>query len=126
MIHRSKWSLQVSKHLLELKFDISIDFFYFVIFCVFFFNSVKQDKFLSMASGSIFSGIHILRDMPRLWNPYTFEDPKIQDFIHSTHLHFDLVINEEFFGDSYLMFAHKFKAPIVTICKFRNSIQFYC
>lgn len=94
-------------------------------FFIFFFNSVKQDHFLSMASASIFSGIHILRDMPRIWNPYTFEDPQIQDFIHRTDLHFDLVINEEFFGDSYLMFAHKFKAPIVTICKFFKFNQIF-
>lgn len=78
----------------------------------------NQDEFLNRASGSIFSGIHILRDLPRVWNPYAFENPYVQTFIHSTGLHFDLMINEEFFGDSFLMFAHKFKTPIMTICKF--------
>lgn len=84
--------------------------------CVFF--SVKQEEFLNRASGSIFSGVHILRDMPKVWNTYAFENQNVQKFIHSTGLHFDLVINEEFFGDSFLMFGHKFKAPIVTICPF--------
>ncbi|XP_031639549.1 UDP-glucuronosyltransferase 2B1-like [Contarinia nasturtii] len=79
---------------------------------------VKQDDFVDMASASIFSCVHLLRDMPRIFNPYTLQNANIQKFIHSTGLHFDLVINEEFYGDSMLMFAHKFKAPIITICPF--------
>lgn len=39
----------------------------------------------------------------------------VQKFIHTKNLHFDLVINEDFFHESWLMFAHKFNAPIVTI-----------
>lgn len=87
--------------------------------------SVKQDMFLERASGSVFSGIDDLKTFPRIWNPYAFENPNVQKFIHSTGLHFDLVINEEFFGDSFLMFAHKFKAPIVTICKYFELLN-YC
>lgn len=75
-----------------------------------------------MADGTVFDGISDLKNFPRIWNPYAFENPNVQKFIHSTGLHFDLIINEEFFGDSFLMFAHKFKAPIVTICKFNR----YC
>lgn len=40
----------------------------------------------------------------------------VQKFIHSQNSHFDLVINEDMFHESWLMFAHKFNAPIVTIC----------
>lgn len=40
----------------------------------------------------------------------------VQKFIHSKNLHFDLVINEDMFHESWLMFAAKFNAPIVTIC----------
>lgn len=40
----------------------------------------------------------------------------VQKFIHSKNVHFDLVINEDMFHESWLMFAHKFNAPIVTIC----------
>lgn len=43
----------------------------------------------------------------------------VQKIIHSKDLHFDLVINADFFHESWLMFAHKFNAPIVTICKFK-------
>lgn len=40
----------------------------------------------------------------------------VQEIIHSKKLQFDLVINEDMFHESWLMFAHKFHAPIVTIC----------
>jgi hypothetical protein len=46
-----------------------------------------------------------------------FNDPKVQEFIMKEDLHFDLVISEFFFQESWLMFAHKFKAPIVGISK---------
>lgn len=40
----------------------------------------------------------------------------VQKIIHSQNMHFDLVINEDYFHESWLMFAYKFNAPIVTIC----------
>lgn len=40
----------------------------------------------------------------------------VQKFINNKNLHFDLVINEDMFHESWLMFAHKFNTPIVTIC----------
>lgn len=67
-----------------------------------------------------------IKDMPQMtsvMNKHAFESANVQKFIHSTDLHFDVIINEEFFGDSYLMFAHKFKAPIITICERRSSIE---
>lgn len=39
----------------------------------------------------------------------------VQKFIHSTDSHFDLVINEEMFSESWLMFGYKFNAPMMTI-----------
>lgn len=46
---------------------------------------------------------------------YALSTANIQKFLKRKDLHFDLVINEEFFHDSFLMFAHKFNAPLVTI-----------
>lgn len=81
-----------------------------------------QSEFLKMASASVFHSLNNLKRFPRIWNPYALENANVQKFIHSTGLHYDLIINEEFFGDSFLMFAHKFKAPIITICEFRYRI----
>lgn len=52
---------------------------------------------------------------------YSLSSENVQKFIKRYDLHFDLVINEEFFHDSHLMFAHKFKAPTVTISTYGTS-----
>lgn len=57
-----------------------------------------------------------------LWNRHHLESENVQRLINSTGLNFDIVINEEFFADSLLMFAHKFNAPVVTICEFELFI----
>lgn len=49
---------------------------------------------------------------------YALDDKNVKKFIRRTDLHFDLVINEDIYYDALLMFGHKFKAPIVTICKY--------
>lgn len=38
------------------------------------------------------------------------------DFMRRKDLHFDLVIHEEVFHDSFLIFGHRFQAPVVSIC----------
>lgn len=42
-------------------------------------------------------------------------DMRVEQFIHRTDLHFDLVINDEYYHESWLMFGRKFRAPIITI-----------
>lgn len=42
----------------------------------------------------------------------------VQEFVRSKNMHFDLVIHEDVYMDSFLIFGHVFKAPVVSICKF--------
>lgn len=49
----------------------------------------------------------------------------VQKIIHSQDLQFDLVINEEMFHESWLMFGYKFNAPVVTICMFFDILHYY-
>lgn len=53
------------------------------------------------------------------WNSHNMASESTHRLINSTDLHFDVIINEEFFADCFLMFAHKFKAPVVTICELK-------
>lgn len=53
-----------------------------------------------------------------MWNEIAFENAEVQKFIKRTDLHFDVIVAEDFFHESLYMFAHKHKAPLVTICKF--------
>lgn len=72
------------------------------------FKSVYQNDFAHLeryTQVTLASSKHALNDM------------NVQKLIHSKDLHFDLVINEEFCHEAWLMFAYKFNAPVITICK---------
>lgn len=45
----------------------------------------------------------------------------VQEFVRNKNAHFDLVIHEEVYMDSFLIFGHVFKAPVVSICKFQQN-----
>ncbi|XP_065088491.1 UDP-glycosyltransferase UGT5-like [Ochlerotatus camptorhynchus] len=46
---------------------------------------------------------------------YALENVNVQQFIEQDDTDFDLVISEQFYQEAFLMFAHKYRAPIVTI-----------
>jgi glucuronosyltransferase len=46
------------------------------------------------------------------------QEEDVQELIHSTDLHFDLIIIEAFLNECFLGFVHKFKAPLIRICAF--------
>lgn len=46
---------------------------------------------------------------------YAWANRNVQHFIHSDKSKFDLIISEQFYQESWLTFAHKYKAPIITI-----------
>lgn len=79
---------------------------------------VPQELLLKMNSNSPFTSVGQITGFVNMMNDYAFQNPNLQKFIHSTDLHFDVVINEEFFADSFLIFAHKYNAPIITMCEF--------
>uniref|UniRef100_A0A182T1V5 UDP-glucuronosyltransferase n=1 Tax=Anopheles maculatus TaxID=74869 RepID=A0A182T1V5_9DIPT len=49
------------------------------------------------------------------------ESNNVRQFIRRTDLEFDLIVAEQFFQESWLMFAHKYNAPIVTISTYGYS-----
>lgn len=75
-----------------------------------------------MGSTSPFLSITEMIGTMQVVNEHALKNSKVQKLIHSTDLHFDLIINEDFFAENLLMFSHKFKAPIITICKYMVSI----
>lgn len=44
----------------------------------------------------------------------------VQNFMRRKDLHFDLVIHEEIYHDSFLIFGYRFRSPVVSICKYKN------
>jgi len=49
------------------------------------------------------------------------QEGNVQKLVHSTDLHFDLVVIEASFNECFLGFAHKFQAPLVQICTYGGS-----
>jgi len=49
---------------------------------------------------------------------YVLQQDSIQKLIHSTDLHFDVVIVEAFANECFLGFVHKFQAPIIHVCSY--------
>lgn len=46
------------------------------------------------------------------------ESQNVQDLIKSDEYKFDIIVAEQFMQESWLMFAHKYKAPVVTLSEF--------
>jgi glucuronosyltransferase len=46
------------------------------------------------------------------------QQDSLQKIIHSTDLHFDVVMVSAFFSECLLGFAHKFQAPIIQVCPY--------
>lgn len=56
---------------------------------------------------------------------YALSSANVQAFMQRSDQQFDVIVNEEFFHDSFLMFGHKFKAPLVTISMALNLNQLF-
>lgn len=77
-----------------------------------------QDAFMS-TDETDFEKVRSYDAFVKNTSEYGLKTLNVQKIIHSQDLHFDLVINADFFHESWLMFAHKFNAPIVLICEYR-------
>lgn len=56
---------------------------------------------------------------------YALKHPNVQKLIASTDQHFNLIIAEQFYQESFLMFAHKFRAPVITLGKWYLTMRIY-
>lgn len=86
---------------------------------------MPQEVIINQGTGTVFSAINDMYTFAKIWNTHFYKSENVQTFIKSTEHEFDVIVAEEFFIDSFLMFAHKHKAPVVTICKFCIEIITY-
>ena len=59
--------------------------------------------------------INILQELGLASSRDAFQTENLRKFVNAKNLTFDLVIAEQFVQESFLMFAHKYKAPLITI-----------
>ena len=83
--------------------------------------SVTQEKIFEMKFNSQFEMLKTYWWMGLESTAHALKTAAVRDFIANDDTNFDLVVSEQFFQEAMLMFAHKYKAPIVTISKFRVS-----
>lgn len=74
------------------------------------------------SAGSAFKVSRLLAEIPAVMVEHTMSSKAVKELIQRNDLSFDLVISEEFFQDAYLMFGHKFKAPLITFSKFDSFL----
>lgn len=79
--------------------------------------SESQEQLMQSAVKSPFLAVFEYSEFCQISADYALSTENVQSFMNRKNLTFDVVINEEFFHDSFLMFAHKFNAPIITISK---------
>lgn len=87
---------------------------------IFFFKALQPKNQFQLVYD--FDYITTLYDMGLKSGLHGLKDKKVQELIHRNDVHFDLIISEQFFQESWLMFSQKYKAPIITIGKENQSV----
>lgn len=83
-----------------------------------------MDEYFEAKYDKMIYNLYLTWDIGLLSTEHAFKDHNVQSFMNQTDLKFDVVILEQFFHDSWLLFAHKFQAPIVTISTLGHANYF--
>ncbi|XP_031632283.1 UDP-glucuronosyltransferase 1-8-like isoform X2 [Contarinia nasturtii] len=79
------------------------------------FSDFPASDFFSMKFNTVVNNLFLTWDVGLSSTEHAFKDKNVAEFINKTDLAFDVVILEQFFHDSWLPFAKKFDAPLLTI-----------
>lgn len=77
----------------------------------------SSEKLFSTASPRVFKHIFYLYRTGLTLSKYGLENDFVKQFIKRKGMHFDLIVANQYNQESWLMFGHKFKAPIITLSK---------
>lgn len=77
-----------------------------------------------MKFNSVLNNLFLTWDVGLQSTEHAFKDQNVAKFMNRTDLSYDIIVLEQFFHDSWLPFAHKFKAPIVTIATLGHAYYF--
>lgn len=87
-------------------------------------STVPPHEFYGMKYDSVLNNLFLCWDVGLLSTEHAFNDKNVANFINSTDYQFDVIVLEQFFHDSWLPFAYKFNAPIVTIATLGHADYF--
>lgn len=77
-----------------------------------------------MKFDSVLANLHLTWDVGLKSTEHAFRDKNVATFINQTDQQFDIVVLEQFFHDSWLPFATKFDAPVLTIATLGHADYF--
>lgn len=77
-----------------------------------------------MKFDNVFNNLYLTWDVGLKSTEHAFQDKNVAALINRTDIQFDIVILEQFFHDSWLPFAKKFKSPILTIATLGHADYF--
>lgn len=89
-----------------------------------FFLLVPPSDFYSMKFDSVYNNLFLTWDVGLKSTEHALKDKNVAALINQADLQFDVVILEQFFHDSFLPFAKKFNAPILTIATLGHADYF--
>lgn len=76
---------------------------------------VSQEKIFEMKFSNKLESLHAYWIMGLGSTEHALNSTNVQNLIKNDKTKFDLIFAEQFFQESMLMFAHKYKVPIVTL-----------
>lgn len=77
-----------------------------------------------MKYDSVLNNLYLTWDVGLKSTEHAFRDKNVAALINRSDLQFDIVILEQFFHDSWLPFAKKFNAPMLTIATLGHADYF--
>lgn len=86
--------------------------------------SVPVSDFWSLKFKGTLNNLLLTWDIGLKSADHAFRDKNVATFLNTTTKQFDVVILEEFFHDSWLPFATRFNAPLVTIATLGHTSYF--
>ena len=78
---------------------------------------MNVDTIFELSKMSFFEVWQMVQILSDCGTEHALKHENVQNLIKDNTLEFDLILAEQFYEVSFLMFAHKYKAPIVTVCK---------
>lgn len=100
----------------EHNFFITFSFFSISLRTISLNADLTIEQIYGMGDQSDFGKMHDFEWFSTPSSEHGLKNANVQKLVHATDLHFDLVISEDIYHYSWLMFGYKFKAPTITIC----------
>lgn len=82
---------------------------------------IKSTDIFKLSELTFWQTKELYRIVGYVTSEHALKHPDVQRLLHADNLHYDLILTEQYYQDALLLFAHKFQAPMVSICKLKKQ-----